>query len=45
MRDIEAKRQRVLEAYAGDKWRKKVLAMSESQIIAIFFRLQREGKI
>lgn len=38
-------REYVQKAYAGSKWRAKVERMSDSQILAVFHRLQNIGKI
>lgn len=38
-------REHVQKAYSGEKWRQKVERMSDSQILAIFQRLQQSGKI
>lgn len=37
-------RELVKQAYSGAKWAAKVDKMSERQVIAIFFKLKREGK-
>lgn len=45
MSDVEVKRQFVASLYPGEKWKKKVIAMPESQVIAIYFREQaRKGE-
>ena len=38
-------RERVAQAYSGENWRKKVYRMSDNQIVAIYYRLLRQGKI
>lgn len=38
-------RELVKKAYTGERWANKVNRMSDQQIIAIFFRLRRQGKI
>lgn len=38
-------REWVKSAYPGDKWRKKVENMSDSQIVAVYYNLLRSGKI
>ena len=38
-------RERVAQAYSGENWRKKVYRMPDDQIIAIYHRLLRQGKI
>ena len=40
-----AKRQQVIEAYQSKTWREKVNKMSDQQVIAIYFRFKKEGKI
>lgn len=41
-----SKRELVRQAYPHSKtWPVKVKNMSESQIVAVFFRLKKEGKI
>ena len=37
-------RDHVKKEYVGDSWRKKVDQMTDAQVIAVYFRLQREGK-
>jgi hypothetical protein len=41
----EQKRALVTKAYPGNSWAAKVAAMSDSQILAIYFRLKRQGKV
>lgn len=36
---------RLLSAYPGDKWKKKVENMSDNQVIAIHKRLESQGKL
>jgi len=38
-------REKVSEAYSGDKWKQKVRRMPDDQIIAIYYRLLKSGKI
>lgn len=45
MNDIERKRQALFAAYSGDSWKNKVKAMTDAQVIAVFLRLQRSGRI
>lgn len=46
MSDISIKRELIKKAYPSSMtWPKKVDNMPEGQVIAIFFRLKREGKI
>lgn len=45
MKDIEAKRAQVMTAYSGDAWKKKVLEMSDSQVLAVYKRLLKVGTI
>lgn len=41
----EQMRERVATAYSGDRWRKKVYAMPPDQIVAIYYKLLKSGKI
>lgn len=34
--NIEQKRGEVLKAYSGEKWKSKVLAMSDGQVLAVY---------
>jgi hypothetical protein len=43
--DISAKREALKGAYQGKKWRDKVAAMSDNQVIAVYLRLQAQKKI
>lgn len=45
MNDIEEKRSKVMLAYKGDGWRKKVESMSDSQVLAVYKRFLKCGKI
>lgn len=45
MNDIERKREALIAAYPGPKWRRKVIAMTESQVIAVYMRLKNQGKV
>ena len=45
MRDIEEKRGKVLNAYSGESWKKKVNAMNDNQILAVYKRFTRCGRI
>lgn len=38
-------REALLAAYPGGSWRDKVLKMSDSQAIAVYYRLKSQGKI
>lgn len=38
-------RDKVMEAYPGDNWKQKVRRMPDDQIIAIYYRLLKSGKI
>ena len=39
-------RDHVIKAYGGgDAWRKKVLKMSDGQVLAIYRSLQKKGKV
>ena len=39
------KREAVKSVYPSPNWARKVNNMSESQVVAVFMRLQRDGKI
>ena len=41
----EQMRARLCEEYPGDKWKKKVLSMSESQVVAIYSRCMYRGTL
>jgi hypothetical protein len=41
----EAKRQKLIAKYPGDKWKRKVTAMTDGQVVAIFLRLRQNNKI
>lgn len=41
----EGKRRELLKAYNTESWRQKVLSMSEDQVIAVYLRLKKSGKI
>lgn len=38
-------RDKVMEAYRGDNWKQKVRRMPDDQIIAIYYRLLKSGRI
>lgn len=38
-------RNEVLLVYPGLRWKQRVMKMSENQIVAIYMRFKREGKI
>jgi hypothetical protein len=38
-------RELVKQAYPGPKWAAKVNAMTDAQVVAIFFKLKRQGRI
>lgn len=42
---VDEMREKVKEAYNGDRWKRKVQYMSDDQIIAIFYRLKSKGQI
>lgn len=42
---VDSMRYLVKEAYPGKAWKKKVSKMSDTQIIAIYKRLEHDGKI
>lgn len=43
--NINQMRVRVAQCYPGPRWAEKVQRMSDEQIVAIFYRLQRKGII
>jgi hypothetical protein len=43
--DTEGKRREILKAYTSASWRQKVLSMPEDQVIAVYLRLKKSGKI
>lgn len=43
--EVSEMRTKVKHAYAGDKWAHKVKKMSQEQIVAIYYRLLKAGKI
>ena len=43
--DIQRKREMLKTAYRSKKWRDKVDAMPESQVVAVYIRLQSQKKI
>lgn len=43
--NVDQMRVRLLSAYPGEKWEKKVKKMSDNQVIAVHQRLQAQGKI
>lgn len=46
MEDIEQKREDVKSVYPNsDSWHEKVDAMSPEQVVAVYLRFQREGKL
>lgn len=42
--NIVQMREYVTKAYSGDYWKRKVAKMPAQQVMAIYFRLMREGK-
>jgi hypothetical protein len=38
-------RDEIKAAYPGEKWSKKVNKMADNQVLAIWFRLKKEGKV
>lgn len=42
---VDEMREKVGEAYRGDRWKRKVQYMPDDQIIAIFYRLKSKGRI
>lgn len=45
MDDTSRKREALIGAYPSKKWKDKVIAMSETQVIAVYLRLKAQGKI
>ena len=43
--EVYQMRDRIIEAYPGPNWKKKVDKMSDQQIIALFYSLVKQGKI
>jgi hypothetical protein len=43
--DTERKRQIIMQVYKSDSWRRKVLTMSQPQVIAVYLRFLKEGKV
>lgn len=42
---VDEMREKVKEAYKGDRWKRNVQYMPDDQIIAIFYRLKSKGQI
>lgn len=42
---VEQMRESILKAYSTDSWKAKVKKMEESQVIAIYYKFLREGRI
>lgn len=45
MKDTELMRGHILLAYKGDGWKNKVNSMSSSQVLAVYKRLVKVGRI
>lgn len=45
MDDIQRKRMEVERAYSSSSWASKVRMMSDQQVIAVYLRLKRTGKV
>lgn len=43
--DIKQMRELIMGAYPGGKWKKRVEAMSDDQVVSVYNRLKSEGKI
>lgn len=43
--NTDLKRVEVSKVYPGPKWAQKVKNMTDNQVIAIFLRFQRDGKL
>lgn len=42
---VEDKRQALLRVYSSESWSRKVAAMSDSQVIAVYLRFKRDKKL
>jgi hypothetical protein len=42
---ISKKRSDLKKAYSGENWSKKVTQMADNQVIAIWYKLKKEGKV
>lgn len=42
---VDQMRIRLFSAYSGDKWKKKIEKMPDNQVIAIYKRLESQGKL
>lgn len=45
MNDVEFKRMELSKAYATPTWKAKVKAMRPPQVIALYLKFKKEGKI
>lgn len=43
--DVETRRVMISKVYDTDTWHDKVRIMSDAQVIAIYLRFKREGKL
>lgn len=43
--DVYSMRTWIEKAYPGENWKKKVRKMPDNQLVALYFRLVRSGKI
>lgn len=41
----EQMRQALLKAYSGDRWKQKVIKMSEAQVFAVYTKFKNQNKI
>lgn len=42
---VQEMRVRLAAAYRAEKWRKKVAAMSDSQVIAVYHRMSKNNQL
>lgn len=43
--NVDQMRDVVIQVYLSDKWKTKVAAMSDSQVIAMYFSFKKTGRI
>jgi hypothetical protein len=43
--NTKQKREALKGAYPGDKWAAKVDSMTDSEVVAIYLRLKKQGKV
>ena len=42
--NVDQMRKELIKVYPGDAWRRKVNLMYDDQVIAIFYKFERDGK-